>query len=51
MYSDTFDGKDSINFSFGSGYYYQTFRIDFSISSPGLRLDDSRYLVSVSLSK
>jgi len=49
-YSEKFDASDNIYYSVGSGYYYKTFRIDFSIVGPGLKPESCNYLVSVSLS-
>ncbi|HNX00490.1 MAG TPA: hypothetical protein PKK33_03890, partial [Candidatus Cloacimonadota bacterium] len=49
-YSDKFDRSDDITYSFGTGYNYKTFRIDFSVAGPGLDLSKSRYLASISLS-
>jgi hypothetical protein len=49
-YSDKFSDSTKIFYSVGSGYYYKTFRIDFSIVGPGLKIEQCNYLFSVSLS-
>ncbi len=50
VYSDNFSQQDKIYYSVGSGYYYKTFRIDFSIVGPNFKVEQCNYLISVSLS-
>lgn len=49
-YSDKFSDQQHIFYSVGSGYYFKTFRIDFSIVGPGLKIEQCNYLISASLS-
>lgn len=48
-YSKDFYGADNINLTLGGGYYYKTFRFDFSLNSRGLKLADSELLFSLGL--
>jgi len=50
LYSDDFHGTDNINYTLGTGYNYNMFRIDFSLTNSGMRLRDSEYLFSLALS-
>jgi hypothetical protein len=47
LYSRDFNGTENINYTFGSGYNYNMFRIDFAMTNSGMRLKDSQYLFSV----
>ncbi|MDD4686555.1 MAG: hypothetical protein PHH38_00520 [Candidatus Cloacimonetes bacterium] len=48
-YSKDFYGADNINFTLGSGYYYQMFRFDFSLNTKGMKLADSEFLFSLGM--
>lgn len=47
LFSENFNGTDNINFTLGSGYNYNMFRIDFGLTNTGMQLKDSQYLFSV----
>lgn len=47
LFSKDFNGTQNINYTLGSGYNYNMFRIDFALTNAGMRLRDSRYLFSV----
>ncbi len=44
-----FQKSDEIFFSFGSGYYIKTFKVDFSIVNHGWKSKNSQYLFSVTM--
>ncbi len=50
LYSQNFHGTDNIHYTLGTGYNYNVFRFDFSMTNSGMRLKDSRYLFSIALS-
>jgi hypothetical protein len=47
LYSKDFNGTQNISYTLGSGYNYNMFRIDFSLTNSGMQLKDSQYLFSV----
>jgi hypothetical protein len=47
MFSKDFNGTENINYTLGSGYNLNMFRIDFALTNGGMRLKDSQYLFSV----
>jgi hypothetical protein len=47
IFSHDFNGTDNINFTLGSGYNYNMFRIDFALTNTGMQLRDSEYLFSL----
>jgi len=47
LYSKNFDGTKNINYTFGSGYNYNLFRVDFSLTNSGMQLKESQYLFTV----
>jgi len=47
MYSKDFYGTGNINYTLGSGYYYNMFRFDFALTNQGMKLKDSEYLFSI----
>jgi hypothetical protein len=47
MYSKDFYGTDNINYTLGTGYYYNLFRFDFALVNQGMRLRDSEFLFSI----
>lgn len=47
LYSKDFNGTGNINYTLGSGYNYNMFRIDFAMTNDGMQLRDSQYLFSV----
>lgn len=47
MFSKDFNGTQNINYTLGSGYNLNMFRIDFALTNGGMRLKDSQYLFSV----
>ncbi len=47
IYSKDFNGTGNINYTLGSGYNFNMFRIDFAMTNDGIRLRDSQYLFSV----
>jgi hypothetical protein len=47
LYSKNFYGTKNINYTLGSGYNYNLFRIDFALTNEGMQLKDSKYLFSV----
>lgn len=50
VYSENFDSSDNIIYSIGTGYYYKTFKIDFSLAGPGMDMSKSNYLLAISMS-
>jgi len=49
LFSKDFNGTENINFTLGSGYNYNMFRVDFALTNNGMELKDSQYLFSVGL--
>ncbi|MDZ4122220.1 MAG: hypothetical protein U1C33_07340, partial [Candidatus Cloacimonadaceae bacterium] len=49
MYSKDFYGTQNINYTLGSGYYYNIFRFDFALTNQGMRLRDSEFLFSIAV--
>lgn len=49
VYSQDFYGVNNINLTLGGGYYYQLFRFDFSLNSPGLKMADSEFLFALGI--
>ena len=47
LFSKNFNGTDNINYTLGSGYNYNMFRMDFALTNTGMQLRDSKYLFSV----
>lgn len=47
MYSNDFYGTKNINYTLGTGYNYNIFRFDVSLSNRGMVLKDSQYLFSL----
>jgi hypothetical protein len=47
LFSKDFNGTENINYTLGSGYNYNMFRVDFALTNGGMRLRDSQYLFSV----
>ena len=47
MYSHDFYGTENINYTFGSGYNYNMFRVDFGMTNQGMKLRDSEFLFSI----
>lgn len=49
MFSKDFNGTKNINYTLGSGYNYNMFRVDFALTNSGMQLRDSQYLFSVGM--
>ncbi len=49
LFSKDFNGTENINYTLGSGYNYNMFRVDFALTNVGMRLKDSQYLFSVGI--
>jgi len=47
MFSHDFYGTKNINYTFGTGYNYNIFRFDVSVTNRGMVLKDSQYLFSL----
>jgi hypothetical protein len=47
LFSKDFNGTENINYTLGSGYNYNMFRVDFALTNGGMRLKESQYLFSV----
>lgn len=47
LFSKDFNGTQNINYTLGSGYNYNMFRVDFAMTNEGMRLRDSEFLFSV----
>jgi hypothetical protein len=47
LFSNDFNGTENINYTLGSGYNYNMFRVDFAMTNTGMRLSESQYLFSV----
>jgi hypothetical protein len=47
IFSQDFNGTENMNYTLGSGYNYNMFRVDFSMTNAGMRLKDSQFLFSV----
>ncbi len=47
FFSKDFNGVNNINYTLGSGYNLNMFRIDFALTNSGMKLKDSQYLFSV----
>jgi len=49
LFSKDFNGTKNINYTLGSGYNYNMFRVDFALTNDGMQLRDSQYLFSVGM--
>ncbi len=47
LFSKDFNGTKNINYTLGSGYNYNMFRVDFALTNDGMQLKDSQYLFSI----
>jgi hypothetical protein len=47
LFSKDFNGTRNINYTLGSGYNYNMFRVDFALTNDGMQLSDSQYLFSI----